>query len=565
MSRAQSQGTRGTLNTFRGVCLVGRWDRSIRSVPEAERRFQTPIAWMLTVLVSCMVVGPLKAQCGFEETRLESTRRVSNAYFGQSIAADRDVVVVGQPFGMQFRGKTGLAHVYRRVAGEWTLETTLAPPSLQEFDAFGHEVAIHGKTIAVSAIQDKEAVENAGAVYLFRFDGEEWIEEQKLLPFEGVPGLEFGDALALGRDLLLVSAPWDRRKGGGVVYAYHFDGVRWSREADIFSPNPGGYGHFGSSVALSGNVAAIGEPNAWDGWTRHGIVSIFRRVPGKGWTLEQMLPSRDGHRGSSHGASLALDESWLLVGDPTDIPQGSTYGGAVDVFHFDGSQWIFRQKLRAPDPREGRHFGQAVALSGNRALIGQTNAPSDLGGMAYVFRNHGGTFLAERRFSSQKEDDLMGAAVAISGDSYWAGAPEIDEGIHRSFGVAYVFERDPILLELVGLPAAGQPVQFQVSSATGREEHRAVVLLSCSDGAAGIDLPGDQRFVPLTFDACTSLSLTFGPLLQGTIDVSGTATTPRLPFPNIAAGIRFWASGVTVDVATGKVSSVLCRITFESQ
>ena len=52
----------------------------------------------------------------------------------------------------------------------------------------------------------------------------------------------------------------------------------------------------------------------------------------------------------------------------------ATGSGAAFVYRFDGKSWVEEQKLTARDPRPGAHFGQSLAVEGDRVFIG---APLD--------------------------------------------------------------------------------------------------------------------------------------------------------------------------------------------
>ncbi|MEQ8765412.1 MAG: VCBS repeat-containing protein [Planctomycetota bacterium] len=101
-------------------------------------------------------------------------------------------------------------------------------------------------------------------------------------------------------------------------------------------------------------------------------------------------------------------------------------------------------------------------------------------------------------------------------------------------------------LDLVGTPSTGSPIHFTVSGLTGEQGNTAQVLLSCN-GTAGFPLPNDGRIVPLTLDGCTAAGLNAAVFLQGTVDATGTASTPDVAFPNAAPGRTVWAAAVTIN------------------
>src|SRR5690554_1178158 len=102
--------------------------------------------------------------------------------------------------------------------------------------------------------------------------------------------------------------------------------------------------------------------------------------------------------------------------------------------------------LAHTDTTAGNHFGAAVALDGDRALVGATGEATcgPNAGAAYVFeRDTAGVFVGAARLapSDCAPGDFFGRAVALSGTRALvaAGGEVLDP--HRP-NAAYVFERD---------------------------------------------------------------------------------------------------------------------------
>jgi hypothetical protein len=98
-----------------------------------------------------------------------------------------------------------------------------------------------------------------------------------------------------------------------------------------------------------------------------------------------------------------------------------------------------RAKLIPPLNDSYTKFGNAVSLSGNRALIG-AYLGGDQVGHAYIFVFDGTTWTLEADLapSDGTAGDLFGYRVSLSGDRALVGA----EG-HGDSGAAYVFAFDP--------------------------------------------------------------------------------------------------------------------------
>lgn len=258
-----------------------------------------------------------------------------------SVAIDGDRAVVGDPYppAPTFTGP-GVAFVYRRNPGNgtWEVEAMLSASDAVDFIEFGADVDIEGDVIVVGA--QKGVVNNTtigGAVYVFRRQGANWIEEQKLTALDP---------------------------------AYH--------------------DRFGSAVSLSGNVILVGAKEDDPSGDASGSAYVFNRNPGTGvWSQTQKLIPEDGTAGDNFGHDVAVDGPRLMIGAWLANGDTSTTGAAY--FYRDGSDgWQFDDKLFRSNGSYGDGYGFSVDVSGECAIIGAVNEHSgDLPdvGATYMYCN----------------------------------------------------------------------------------------------------------------------------------------------------------------------------------
>ena len=110
-----------------------------------------------------------------------------------------------------------------------------------------------GDTALIGAI-------GADSAYVFRFDGTAWIQTQKLLPSGGQPGDSFGNAVAIDGDRAMIGARGDDGGGTntGAVYFFRFDGKNWIEQQKLVASDADHGDAFGISVSISGDLAVIG-------------------------------------------------------------------------------------------------------------------------------------------------------------------------------------------------------------------------------------------------------------------------------------------------------------------
>ena len=190
---------------------------------------------------------------------------------GISLALGADRLVVGLPG----QGPGGAAHLFGRGADGWSSVTVIRTDSLETDAAFGAAVAI-------ASDRDEILVGAPGRDHVVRLtpaaDGS-WQRSGELTPPPGLADapLGFGAVVALDAARLVVGAPMaDARRGGAFAFERTRDG--WTRGVGLAAGDLERSG-FGSAVALHGDRALVGAPDAWGG---RGRAAIFDLAAGDG-------------------------------------------------------------------------------------------------------------------------------------------------------------------------------------------------------------------------------------------------------------------------------------------
>ncbi len=318
---------------------------------------------------------------------------------------------------------------------------------------FGHAVAIDGDTALVGASHFDIPFFDPGAAFVFRFDGLDWLLQQKLLSSDGVDSDRFGDAVALDGDTVVVGAQWGAPEIHGSAYIFRFDGKTWFEQQKLFDPDGEGLDSFGRSVAVVGETVFVGAPGD-EGASGSVFVYTF---DGATWVLQQVLHPSDADQGLGRrfGASVAINGGAALIGATSDNELGMSFGGAVYVFRFDGANWIEEQKLLPSIGQTDDRFGTSVSLSTDVAVIGTRISES-----AHIFNFDGASWSQQQILVASDGDPSQdfGQAVAISGDVVVVGAGDDNEnGMNSGSAFLFRFDGQSWLEEQKLLPADGEP------------------------------------------------------------------------------------------------------------
>jgi hypothetical protein len=192
--------------------------------------------------------------------------------------------------------------------------------------------------------------------------------------------------------------------------------------------------NFGSSVALAGDLAAVGVPGADQAATDAGAVALFeRRGSGSGvWVRVAVITAPDASAYTAFGTAVALvGQDVVVVGAPS---AGADRTGRVYVFRRGGDGWSWHQTIE-PDltvvaelNRATLQFGQALAADGDRFIIGSHDSTAHV----YQVTSEAAVHLA-----------LLTAFVNPNWASFWTGVAIHGSSalLHEnSTGGIYVFD-----------------------------------------------------------------------------------------------------------------------------
>lgn len=326
------------------------------------------------------------------------------------------------------------------------VETKLNPSDGEAGDNFGRKVSIDGEYIIVGAsYDDNEKGIDAGASYVFRNDGNDWVETQKLLASNIADSNLFGYAVDIDGDFAVISACWSDEYGekSGSAYIFKLEGTNWIEQAKLTAHDAEEDDRFGISAAISGDYTVVGSFFDDDSGSRSGSAYIFKRN-GTLWTEQVKLVPSDGAANDWFGVNVSIDGDYTVIGSRYDDNEKGIDAGAVYIFKREGSNWIEQTKLIPSDSLDNVLF-EVSAIEGDNLVVGawKDGTIAKNAGSFYIFKRDGNNWLkVDRLFASDVDTrDHFGSAVAISGDRIVIGAYLNDDKGGGS-GSSYIFRRD---------------------------------------------------------------------------------------------------------------------------
>jgi hypothetical protein len=389
----------------------------------------------------------IDGQAGWtQRAKLVADGAANSDYAGRAVALAGNTAVVGAAGADTGDNMDqGAAFVYVRDGGSWTQQARLVGADSNGGDEFGFALAISGDTLVVGArFADIGSVDGQGAAYVFVRSGSVWTQQAKLVASDGARFDGFGNSVAIDGDSIVVGAQNAAVNGNdsqGAAYVFGRTNGSWNEQAKLTASNGVAWVQFARAVSIRGDVAVIGAVSATVGSnTGQGAAYVYTRA-GETWSERARLVADDGEPWSGFGGAVALDTAQVLIGSSSTGMAGQ---GAAYVFTGSGGNWTQQAKLTADDAFNGDAFGNSVALAGGIAIAGSLF--SDLAGIensgaAYVYARSGTTWIQQAKLvaSDASEGAEFGIGVALDGHTALVGAELAGESGNWP-GAAYVFE-----------------------------------------------------------------------------------------------------------------------------
>jgi len=319
--------------------------------------------------------------------------------FGRSVAVSGDAAIVGA---------RGAAYAFRLIDNAWIQEDEFvgATPS------FGISVDLCGD-VAVVGEPDAENVNSLslGKVYVFRFDGENWQQEDTLSLGTDLDVADFGHVVSVSLDHIYVAAVRDQcfddaSNQAPVSYLFHRDGTTWrriGRQEPYVDPACQVYE---LDIAISGNTAVLGAPRHRPTQVHDGAVFVFG-CDGVDWEQQSKLLRYElGHE--AFGTSVAVDADRVVIGDQS--------GSNLYVYQPRGEEWAETLELSLPPATLFRGSGE-IALNDGVLIVGvnQETGAAEISGAVYVLEDFNGL-----------TSDCGGNGVRDGCETFWFGDADSD-------------------------------------------------------------------------------------------------------------------------------------------
>lgn len=215
-----------------------------------------------------------------QEQRLYANDGVALDGFGRQVAVRGDLIVVSAATHDQPTTDAGAVYVFRRTGGKWVQEQKLTAADAAAGDRLGEGLAIGAADMILAGSPFADAPgSDSGAVYAFRLTGGSWSQAQKLVAADGAAEDYFGFSLDADGTAAIIGSPRSDQgaSNAGAAYVFRWDGSTWSQEGKLTGLDPAADDFLGRPVTIRGEVAFVGSANNDAGSADSGAAYLFHR------------------------------------------------------------------------------------------------------------------------------------------------------------------------------------------------------------------------------------------------------------------------------------------------
>ncbi len=247
--------------------------------------------------------------------------------FGNSVAISGDYAIVGSYMNDES------AYIFKRKSWTWVEEAKLKGSDTVTSDMYGYSVSIDGETAVIGATGNDDMGSSSGSAYIFsRNEDGVWNQQQKLIASDGSQFDYFGYSVSISGDFIVVSAFLvdDYGDRSGAVYLFRYDGTNWIQEKKLTASDAAAIDLFGASVSISGDYIIVGTTGDDDNGNSSGSAYIFYRDQGgpDNWGEQKKLTASDGEMDDVFGHSVSISGEYAIVGAKWDGGYGNYFGSS---------------------------------------------------------------------------------------------------------------------------------------------------------------------------------------------------------------------------------------------
>ena len=424
----------------------------------------------------------------FHHSEVTASNANFDDHFGEKISISGNTMIVSAPYedsnasgvnGNQndnSLSNSGAVYVFILENNMWTQQAYLKASNPGSEDQFGgrvnfnwNSIDISGDTIVIGAAhedsdgssQSDNSKQDSGAAYVFIRNNGTWTQQAFLKLSTPNSFVEFGRAVAISGNTLIISS--DEIAGSGAAYVFNRNNGIWVQTARLEASSTSSSDHFGVDLGISNETIVVGSYFEDSIASNSGAVYVYKKINGI-WQEQTILKASNAGENDTFGRSVSISGNTIVVGASREssnaigingngLDNSLNHSGAAYVFTENNGTWFQQAYLKASNTDENDLFGTSVKINGNIIIVSAINEKSftsqidgDQGnttnfsiGAAYVFERNGNTW---QQTSYLKPSNINQSFIGLgSSVAFWGNSPVVSaQHFNSSSGKVYIYK-----------------------------------------------------------------------------------------------------------------------------
>ncbi len=294
---------------------------------------------------------------------------------GYSVSLNNDgtIVAIGAPLNDGGGSASGHVRVFENMAGTWTqIGSDIEGESNIDFSGWSVTMNGDGTIVAIGALQNDDAGDNAGHVRVYEYVTDEWVQVGADIDGEQ-SGDYSGRSVSLNDEGNIVAIGADRNNGGAILDGGHvrvyenIDGTWIQIGGDIDGEAEEDWNGYSVSLNGDGTILATGAPQNDDGGIDAGYTRVYENIDGTWTQIGDNIEGEGSGDQCGYRVSLNFEGNILAIGSNYNSGIGLLAGNVRLYENLDGAWTQIGEDLDGEAAQD--HFGQSVSLNAEGTVV----------------------------------------------------------------------------------------------------------------------------------------------------------------------------------------------------
>jgi hypothetical protein len=182
-------------------------------------------------------------------------------YFASDVILSDDIALISVPLDDGQVANTGSIYFFKKINDIWTYQQTIVDDTQGNNDKMGYSISLFDNQLITGVVEknvftSQGIFTNAGLANIFEYDGNQWSETAELISSDLATGSNIGEQVSLFNNYALVSRQRDD-SNKGAVYLFKYINDNWIEIDKIKASDAISNANLGSDVVLNGYTFMI--------------------------------------------------------------------------------------------------------------------------------------------------------------------------------------------------------------------------------------------------------------------------------------------------------------------